>query len=55
MTIHLVILVASLKPTPKGKDLYDRRRDDEQPPVINNDEEGIGDHYKIELLLNQRK
>ena len=37
---------------PKGKDLYNYRRDDEQLLVINNNKEGIGDHYKIELLLN---
>ena len=55
LNIHPVISVASLEPAPKGKDPYNRRRDDEQPPVVENDEEGTGDHYEIERLLDRRE
>lgn len=55
MSIHPVISVASLEPAPKGKDPYDRGRDNEQPPVVDNDVEGTKDHYEIELLLDRRE
>ena len=37
---------------PKGKDLYNYRRDNKQLLVIKNNKEGIGDYYKIKLLFN---
>ena len=55
MGIHPVISVASLEPAPKGKDPYDRKKNNEQPAVLDNDPEGTGDHYEIELLLDRRE
>ena len=55
MGIHPVTSVASLEPAPKGKDPYDRRKNDEQPAVLDNDTEGTGDRFVIELLLDRRE
>ena len=53
--IHPVISITALEPAPKGKDPYDRKKNDEQPPVFDNDPEGTADHYEIERLLDRRE
>ena len=50
-----MISITTLEPAPKGKDPYDRKKNDEQPPVFNNDPKGTADHYKIERLLDRRE
>ena len=55
MNVHPVISVTSLEPAPKNQDPYNRKKNDEQPPVLDNDTEGTGNHFEIELLLDRRE
>ncbi|KAL9065084.1 MAG: hypothetical protein Q9161_008468 [Pseudevernia consocians] len=46
--------VAMLEPAPKGKDSYNRHREEGQAPVFDQEEPQVKDAYEIEKLVNRR-